>query len=216
MQDCGFDYALFAPNIADVDGAHSAGVCVCVCVCVHACVRACVSNNICSHKLHFFPLYSPTYFHKICFEAHHAYNYSKNKFRVFICYVYHTILFKHPHTPTDQTNLTVTKDTMLDCVRMNESTWRKLATEQCVKNGQSHNLDDNTYHNDHVATSDQLKTRVFASLREAVNWCTVDCHGEYYPQNLKDSSIHVQVLVTGSLHLAGAFMSVLDINVDES
>ncbi|XP_064395297.1 folylpolyglutamate synthase, mitochondrial-like [Halichondria panicea] len=140
LVDCGFDYALFAPNIADVDGAHSA----------------------------------------------------------------------------DQTNLTVTKDTMLDCVRMNESTWRKLATEQCVKNGQSHNLDDNTYHNDHVATSDQLKTRVFASLREAVNWCTVDCHGEYYPQNLKDSSIHVQVLVTGSLHLAGAFMSVLDINVDES
>ncbi len=104
---------------------------------------------------------------------------------------------------------------MLDCVRKNESTWRKLITEQSVKNGQSHNLDDDAYHNDHAATSDQSKTRVFASLREALNWCTVDCHGEHYPQKLKDS-VYVQVLVTGSLHLAGAFMSVLDINVDES
>ncbi len=88
-----------------------------------------------------------------------------------------------------------------------------MITEQCVKNGR--NLDDYTCHHNHVATADQSKTRVFASLREAVNWCTIDCHGEHYPSKLKDS-IHVQVLVTGSLHLAGAFMSVLDINVDES
>ncbi len=68
---------------------------------------------------------------------------------------------------------------------------------------------------DHVTTIDQSSTRVFASLREAVDWCTVNRHKEHSPQQLRDSE-HVQVLVTGSLHLVGAFMTVLDIKVDES
>ena len=189
-------------------------VCVCVCACMRACVRVSVITSVRTNctSFHYTP---PHIFTKFVLKLTMLIIILRTSLEC--SYVMCTIQFcLNTHTPTDQINLTVTKDTMLDCVRMNESTWRKLATEQCVKNGQSHNLDDNTYHNDHVATSDQLKTRVFASLREAVNWCTVDCHGEYYPQNLKDSSIHVQVLVTGSLHLAGAFMSVLDINVDES
>lgn len=98
---------------------------------------------------------------------------------------------------TDQTNLTVTSDRALECVRNNETTWKQLMTAG------------------HVTTTDQSDTRVCASLREAVNLCTVHRHKERSPQKLKDSE-HVQVLVTGSLHLAGAFMSVLDINVDEN
>ncbi len=66
---------------------------------------------------------------------------------------------------------------------------------------------------DHVATIDQSSTEVFATLKEAVDWCTVNQSKEHSPQTPKDSD-HFQVLVTGSLHLAGAFMSVLDIDVD--
>ena len=66
-------------------------------------------------------------------------------------------------------------------------------------------------------TFDAPQTRVFSNLSDVVAWCTGDHSDSSHPPPPKLSEAkRVQVLVTGSLHLAGAFMSVLDIRVDKS
>ena len=66
---------------------------------------------------------------------------------------------------------------------------------------------------------DDPRTRVFMCLRHALQWCTlrgaIKPHPQLHPlpHKLMEAE-HVQVLVTGSLHLAGAFMSVLNYSVE--
>ena len=127
---------------------------------------------------------------------------------------------------SDMTNLTVTMDTMLDCVRNNEQTWQQLLTRQkhhCnpvtaeLSNGTTQSTECVTSQMVGHVTCDAPQTRVFSNLSDVVAWCTGDHSDSSHPPPPKLSEAErVQVLVTGSLHLAGAFMSVLDVRVDES
>ena len=116
-------------------------------------------------------------------------------------------------------------DTVLDCVRNNEQTWQELLTQQKHYHNVTAELSNGTRHStecvesqmvDHV-TCDVPQTRVFSNLSDVVAWCSGDGRDLSHPPSPKLLEAEcVQVLVTGSLHLAGAFMSVLDIKVDES
>ena len=140
-----------------------------------------------------------------------------------ICvYMYmHCILPKFPHI--DQTNLTVT----IDCQRARTESNKRAWVELQSLSRDNHVIKQDAPSHRVASPMKEDKMATFDCLSQALRWCSAGKDTSLPPASPEakmstnpslvpiSEATHVQILITGSLHLVGAAMNLLGCTVDE-
>lgn len=145
----------------------------------------------------------------------------------------------HTHLPplTDQTNLTVTLDRQQVITEANKQAWLELQSKSHDQGPNDHMINTCKLTNQDMlhlgsdgcfSTMKENRMATFICLSQALRWCSagrdlslpplspetkMSGNSPLVPEVLEAS--HIQILVTGSLHLVGATMNILGCTVDD-
>ena len=130
----------------------------------------------------------------------------------------------------DQTNLTVTLDCQRARTESNKQAWLELQSPSHDHQGDymtSPTNQDSPLRHQATSPMKEDKMATFNCLGQALRWCSAGKDSSLPPPSPEakastdfplvevSEATHVQVLITGSLHLVGAAMNILGCSVDE-